>query len=167
MRATIMSPRCKDWERPFSEEVELTKRRAHSEGTIYQRKDGRWCTQITLANGRRKTKHAGTQREAKEWPMKTRKEDSDGLLLDAGKATIAQFLDRWYNDVAVHTLRLATQQGYRYILEQHVKPAIGKVALSSLRPDHLAAPVLRCTHSHVVPDMQRESAQKMNAILTG
>jgi hypothetical protein len=35
----------------------VAKRRSNQEGTLYQRKDGRWCAQVSL-NGRRPTHYA-------------------------------------------------------------------------------------------------------------
>lgn len=32
----------------------MGKRRANGEGSVYQRKDGKWVASVTLANGKRK-----------------------------------------------------------------------------------------------------------------
>jgi hypothetical protein len=39
----------------------MARKRSRGEGSIYHRKDGLWCAQITLPNGKRKTKYAKTQ----------------------------------------------------------------------------------------------------------
>jgi integrase len=44
----------------------MAKRRSRGEGTIYQRKDSLWSAQVTLPDGKRKTKYAKTQKEARD-----------------------------------------------------------------------------------------------------
>jgi len=39
------------------------KRRGHDEGTIYQRRDGRWVAEITLEDGNRKPFYGKTRKE--------------------------------------------------------------------------------------------------------
>ena len=41
-------------------------RRGHGEGTIYQRKDGRWTAVITLENHKRKTFYGKTRKEVQQ-----------------------------------------------------------------------------------------------------
>jgi len=37
------------------EEKKMAKKRGHGEGTIYQRKNGLWCTQVTVGyNGKKR-----------------------------------------------------------------------------------------------------------------
>jgi hypothetical protein len=48
----------------------VTKRRGNQEGTIYKRKDGRWCAQVSV-NGRRLTRYGKTQGEVREWLKET------------------------------------------------------------------------------------------------
>lgn len=38
-------------------------KRANGEGSIYERKDERWATSVTLENGKRKTVYGKTQKE--------------------------------------------------------------------------------------------------------
>jgi hypothetical protein len=39
-------------------------KRANGEGSIYERKDGRWVASITLENGKRKSVYGATKQEA-------------------------------------------------------------------------------------------------------
>lgn len=41
-------------------------RRGHGEGSIYQRKDGRWAATITLEGQKRKTFYGKTRKEVQE-----------------------------------------------------------------------------------------------------
>jgi len=78
----------------------LGKRRAHGEGSIYQRKDGLWVAQTPLPSGKRRYKYAKTQKEAKEWLQKEQRAIADGLIVVDEKVTLSDFLDRWFEDVA-------------------------------------------------------------------
>jgi len=40
----------------------MAKKRGNNEGTVYKRKDGRWCAQVSLS-GKRITKYAKIQSE--------------------------------------------------------------------------------------------------------
>jgi hypothetical protein len=44
----------------------MARRRANHEGTLYRRKDGHWCAQVSL-EGHRLTKYGKTQRECHDW----------------------------------------------------------------------------------------------------
>ena len=48
-------------------------------------------------------------------------------------------MDRWFTDVAAHTLRPKTLESYEGMIRLHIKPDIGHVKLTSLRADHLQA----------------------------
>lgn len=40
------------------------KKRGHGEGSIYRRKDGRWCACLTMSKGQRKYFYGESRREA-------------------------------------------------------------------------------------------------------
>jgi hypothetical protein len=45
-------------------------RRGRGEGSVYQRKDGRWSASLYLENGKRKTVYGKTRKEAYEAPQR-------------------------------------------------------------------------------------------------
>lgn len=115
----------------------MSKRRAHGEGTIYQRADGLWVAQITLPNGKRKAKYSKTQKVVKDWLLEQREAIKKGLWLDNTKITVSEFFDRFMNDVASHTLRPKTIVSYESIIRLHINPEIGNVKLAALTPVQL------------------------------
>jgi len=115
----------------------LVKRRSKGEGTIYQRPDDLWVAQITLPDGKRRTKYEKDQKAAREWLLKTRKELADGMLTDSANITVGDFLDKWYEDTAKFKLRTSTQTVHEVMIRLHIKPAIGFIKLSRLTPIHL------------------------------
>ncbi len=115
----------------------MSKRRAHGEGTIYQRADGLWVAQITLPNGKRKAKYSKTQKVVKDWLLEQREAIKKGLWLDNTKITLSEFLDRFLKDVASHTLKPKTLVSYESIIRLHINPEIGSLKLAALTPVQL------------------------------
>lgn len=58
-----------------------------------------------------------------------------GQVLD-GNVTLADFIERWFQDYAEQQLRSTTIAGYRKLLKRTL-PAIGHIRLSKLQPHHL------------------------------
>jgi integrase len=115
----------------------MAKRRGNQEGSIYQRKDGRWCAQVSL-NGRRLTHYAKTQRECREWLKKTLAQIDEGLTFDAAQATVRSYLKHWLETVKPQ-LRPETYRHYTHIVLRYVTPELGDIKLKDLRPDHIQA----------------------------
>jgi integrase len=114
------------------------KRRSKGEGTLwYSDKQGKWIGQITLPNGKKKTKFSNTQGEVKKWLLDQRKSVSDGVYITDGSYTVEGFLKRYMEDVASNTLSPRTLLTYNYVIQKHIYPEIGSVKLSQLRPEHL------------------------------
>jgi integrase len=66
--------------------------------------------------------------------------DADtGLVFDAGKLALADYLDRWLDDSVKDTVRQRTYERYESIARVHIKPAIGRVKLKALTPAHARA----------------------------
>ncbi len=115
----------------------MTKKRGHGEGTIYQNAKGMWVAQVTLPNGKRKTKYSDSQKGAKEWILNERETIQKGNWVAEDKITVGDFLDRYMADIAAHTLRPKTIEAYEYLVRRHIKPELGVYRLNQLRPDHL------------------------------
>jgi len=115
----------------------MPKKRGHKEGSIYQRKDGRWVAEILLgvdASGKRKVwrKYGKTRKEVADSIAEVLKEVRQGVLVEPSKQTLGEFLDSWMNDVVQGSVRPSTFQNYTYIL-RHVEP-LRSIPLSKLTP---------------------------------
>lgn len=116
----------------------MAKRRANNEGALfYSDYEECWIAEITLPNGRRRRKRSKKQKVVKDWLLKQRTALQEGRLLPDENITVAEYLDRFMNDVAAHTLRPSSIQSYGFLIRDHIKPEIGHIKLASLRPDHL------------------------------
>src|SRR4051794_24922599 len=73
-----------------------TKRRGHGEGSIYQaNSDGRWVAALILPSGKRKYFYGKTRKEVAENLKQAMRDLDAGLDLDAGRLTVAAYLDKW------------------------------------------------------------------------
>jgi integrase len=114
-------------------------KRGNGEGSIYQRKDGRWVGALTLSNGKRKAVYGSSWQEAKDKLRQAERDQENGLDLSAKPQTVAQFLDRWIVDVVTPTKAAKTTATYADIVRLHLKPGIGRHQLAKLTPQHVAA----------------------------
>lgn len=57
-----------------------------------------------------------------------------GLVYDAGKLTVGEYLDGWLADSVKGTVKETTYASYAYVTRKHVSPALGRVKLKSLTP---------------------------------
>ena len=109
----------------------MPKRRGNREGSIFKRKDGRWCAQISI-QGRRLTKYAGTRGECREWIKDMQVQVGEGLTLEGARMTVATLLHRWLEN-AKPSLAHQTWRAYERYVRLYVIPAIGHIRLQDLR----------------------------------
>src|SRR5213592_262960 len=104
-------------------------RRGHGEGSIYQRKDGRWVASITLEGLGRKRKmfYRKTRKEVQEKLRVALNEQKQGTLATGPQQTVKQYLEHWLEEVHKDRLRLGSYKGYRMYLDNHILPALGHV----------------------------------------
>ena len=79
----------------------MAKKRGNNEGSIYRRKHGTWAAQYTVwtAEGRKRRSVSGkTRAEVSRKLTEAMADRDDGLLYDAGKLTIGEYLDDWLAD---------------------------------------------------------------------
>jgi hypothetical protein len=62
--------------------MNLASKRGDNEGSIFKRKDGRWCTQVSL-NDRHITQYAKSQQECDDWNREITNQIQQGMTFDA------------------------------------------------------------------------------------
>jgi integrase len=113
----------------------MAKKRGQNEGSIYQRKDGLWCAQVTL-QGKRLYRYGDTRRECSEWLKKTIAQIDNGLTFAGAQAYYEDFLAEWLISMQ-SVIRTHTHYQYSSIVKNHIVPALGNIRLKDLRPDQL------------------------------
>lgn len=114
----------------------MAKKRANGEGTIRQRKDGRW-EGIYTVNYKRKSVYGKSQEEVRKKLNKILNEIDTGMYTEKSNITFGAWLDEWLEVYAKPSIKLSTYGSYEGFIRNHIKPEIGKIKLTSLRPDIL------------------------------
>lgn len=118
-------------------------RRGPNEGTIYERKDGRWAAGVHMGylDGKRVRKWVigNTRAEvvAKLAPIIKARDESRPVPDQRQK--VGPFLRSWLDEVARPTLRASTYDSYDDILRLHLIPGLGRVAVAKLAPAEVQA----------------------------
>ncbi|MDX3753819.1 tyrosine-type recombinase/integrase [Streptomyces sp. AK08-02] len=112
------------------------KNRANGEGTIYQRKDGRWeaAGYVLAADGTHKrVRIYGTTRKDAADKLTEKIADSNrGLPVATADSTIGDYLTYWLDSVAVHRLRENTHTRYATCIRLHLIPGLGTKKVARL-----------------------------------
>ncbi len=115
-------------------------RRGHGEGSVFPLPDGRWRPMVDLGwiDGKRRRKAAtrATRREAVEWLREAQQSHKAGALVSP-TPTVAEWFVVYLDEHAAARLRPRTLANYRRTVERHVLPALGKLRLDKVRPEHL------------------------------
>lgn len=114
-----------------------TGRQPKGEGSVFQRKDGRWLAQVTLEDGRQKQFYARSEKEAWGKLHEAMREVEQGTLLPDRDQRLSQYLDYWLEQIERPTLKVGSYKRYRSILDNHLIPAFGHLQMRKLRVEHL------------------------------
>lgn len=120
----------------------MTKRGAL--GGIYQRSsDGMWVAAIPLPNGddgKRRRKVVVRARKADALAELKRLRESHGRAggrMPTASPTLSKWLDLWWEDFGTVRLKVSTRANYRSKMDQYIRPAIGRIKLDRLGPEHV------------------------------
>ncbi|MEE1754271.1 site-specific integrase [Streptomyces sp. SP18CS02] len=112
------------------------KKNANNEGTIYQRKDGRWegSAYVLTTDGtyKRRSVYGKSWDEAHEKLTKLKADSLSGLPVATNKMTIAEYLAYWLANVARTKVRPTTYVNYESLVRNYVTPEFGKKKLVRL-----------------------------------
>ena len=119
-----------------------TKNRANGDGDVFPRKnkEGK-ITSYRGAyfgpDGKRRYVSGKTKEEAHRALRKARSCADQGFVFDAGRLTVAEYLDRWLEDSVQGSVRRSTYESYRRQARRYITPAVGRVRLKALTPAHV------------------------------
>ena len=116
----------------------MGKRRKKGEGSVRQRKDGRWEGRVVIGydeKGLPRTKNvlAKTKRECQE-KLKQLRETVTGPRTEKVRPEMpfGEWLDFWYQNYVKPQIRPTTQANYEAKIYQHIIPELGKIPLNQL-----------------------------------
>lgn len=112
-------------------------RRGHGEGTIYQRKDGRWVSAITVGyteTGARERKwvYGKTRKEVAARLLELQSAQAEGLAPTRDDVTVKKLIEAWMQEIVVPSVRPTTRRSYEQLTRLHILPQLGKEKLSRL-----------------------------------
>lgn len=120
----------------------MAKRRANNEGSITQRKDGRWMARVTTGyceEGKpiRKHLYGRSSQEVKDLLVELQYKIQTGTYESPSRLTVGEWLDSWLKNYVSLSLRPTTWANYETQVRKHLKPHIGKKKLTQLRTGDL------------------------------
>lgn len=128
----------------MSDERRKRHKRGQHEGSVHQRKDGRWEAKVRLGfrpDGRplRRYFYGATRGEAVQKMNEAVRQFRNGLPVVADKQRVGEFLASWLTTTAKPRLKAGTFEDYKLIVEKHLIPALGRYRLRELAPQHVQA----------------------------
>ncbi|MFE7045749.1 tyrosine-type recombinase/integrase [Streptomyces atratus] len=110
--------------------------RAKGDGTVYQRKDGRWeAAGYVLAPGNTRKRvrvYGSTRTEALAKLTEKIASSNRGVPVPSAQGSVSAYLTYWLEAVAVHQLRENTHTRYTACVNQYLVPGLGKKKLAKL-----------------------------------
>jgi integrase len=87
-------------------------------------------------DGKKKYKYSKKQSVVREWLLAQRDALRDGVFVKDESIRFGDFLDTFLRD-STASLRPATVEYYNWCIPKHIKPSLGNIKLSDLKPLHL------------------------------
>ena len=105
---------------------------------ILQRKDGKYQARFLSICGKRKSKNFNYLQDARKWLAETKEADEKGsdLFGDMYSTTVNDWYEFWIVNIKEKTVRLNTLRNYKERYCKNIKPVIGKMVISDVKPMH-------------------------------
>src|SRR5262245_25475435 len=112
-------------------------RRLHGEGSVYQRKDGRWVAveDLGMRGGRRDRRYfyGATPDDAMKGRQRFRDRRRDGFTMPKGRQPyVSEWVLHWFHNTSARKVEGTTWQGYRSKVELWITPFFDRVVLPEL-----------------------------------
>lgn len=111
-------------------------KRGQNEGSIYQRSDGRWVGSLNvgIVNGKRRRKdfYGQTRKEVQQKLTGALDSQNKGVPVILNRQCIAGYLTVWLEQVVWRKNRPNTYQVYLQLVQHHIIPSLGRIALEKL-----------------------------------
>ncbi len=118
-------------------------KRADGEGSIYQRRDGRWVGSLRVDDqfGRRRRKYvyASRQGDARKKLEQLKRDVAAGNPVNFDDRTVADWLKWWLHEVKGESVSPRTMESYEMVVRLRLIPYLGHLRLTELRVEHVEA----------------------------
>lgn len=115
----------------------MAKKRSNGEGSIYKRKDGRWCgSYYDEYTGERVSVYAKTQAKVREKMQEMRKNPI--IKTDKSSCTLEEWVGRYLDDFKKNEVKVTTYDSYKIVLRKHIEgSSVGRIKLKDLTTEDL------------------------------
>ena len=103
---------------------------------ICQRKDGRYTARFRPKGGVRKERIFAKADEARKWLIDARYNDAHGNISASTKMSVEAWYKYWLENVISPNVRRQTREWYAGRYKNRIKPIIGNMQLSEVKPIH-------------------------------
>lgn len=140
-------------------------KRASGEGSVYQRKDGRWtgATYVLQPDGARRCRqvYGATRTEVSRQLADLKAKTDRDMPASISTWSVETYAAHWLSYTAHGSLKPSTVSNYSWMMRKHILPAIGRIRLDNLTPAHV-----RELHSKVAAaGVSSRTAQLAHAVL--
>ena len=112
-------------------------KRKYGEGSIYQRKDGRWVAKYKSVNMLKPcVVYAKSESEAKRKLRELKKDAAKGLVKSTSRR-FGDYADQWLYTFKLHSVEDSSFDKYESAYLTHIKPTFGKMQLASIHSEQL------------------------------
>ncbi len=112
--------------------AEKRSRRAHGEGSIYERKDGRWEGRYTIETPLGPKRRAVYGKSRKEVVGKLARVPREETVSADPKLLLGDYLGTWLRDSVKNSVRPTTYQRYEGVVRLHIDPYLGDTRILKL-----------------------------------
>lgn len=119
----------------------MAKKRSNGEGSIYKRKDGKWCATITLCNdlltgkSKRRSFYGNTRQEVSNKLIDAQSKIQNGSYVEPSDLTLESWLNYYLYEYKKTSLRPKTFENYEYVIRIHLIPRLGSELIMKLTPE--------------------------------
>lgn len=101
---------------------------------ISQRKDGLYTARFTDSHGKRKQQYFHKLQECRKWIADAQFADEHSSANALGDMTVEAWFEYWLNNIKGNNIRASTQRLLKQKFDIHIKPYIGHMLLSEIKP---------------------------------
>lgn len=103
---------------------------------ISQRKDGLYTGRFTDKFGKRKQRYFEKLQECRQWIADARFNDEHNNIEATSDMTLSAWFDYWITEIKGNNIRSLSQKTYKSIFNIRIKPTMGNMLLSDIKPIH-------------------------------
>jgi integrase len=131
---------------------------------ITKRKDGRYMARYTIQTPegpKRKLIYGRKYKEVEKKLAEARGDAARGIVYHDENLTVGKYLDRWLSDAVKGTVRGSTFSRDKYLVTNHISPALGGLRLKNLNALRLQGLYRECLDS----GLKASTVQKIHHVL--